>query len=629
MLYLEYNPSFAKVLKERLDRFTKLHNEPSKYSNQLNIAAFEKYLKGKRKEKSDIKWLKVGFPLWLKTHFKATNPNTLSKPNNLSTKISNIANTPQEAVAILDKMIKEAENGQIEPFFGKPEYIIMIFCVPKKDGQGKYTKYRIIRNGSFKTGSTSSINEWIRPRKCKIPSLPNLKQYIKTLIDCNFFAIRDLSDFFRQIGLCEEDSNYICYSLFGLVWRDRKQPYGVSSAPANCQYFAQILIWILDNKIFDHEWRNKSLVHIDDFVLGAVKKADCEEMEKRFDTLMTELNVQVSTKETGFIRTCQQSVLYGILFDLQHKTVGIPPTKYKNFKQLILYTLKYRVISGAALEALCGTIMHWAQLKQPTKALCWNLLQFIHENIRSGNLPKTHNYILPLSILNDLKYWYHFADQIVNVPMSEIILPCNMTMSGSTDASSNQGGFVIGGYWSSYFFTPLHTKNWHINQKEAHVILSALFTFRHYLSGKSIKLYVDNESIFYTIKKKWSSSFNLMLFVYELCHLMLEFKFLIWIEWITSATNTLSDALSRDKIDDFWNTVKDYNLSMSQFKTNTIYYNDFKFIDIIRWNSPNKTVSDVNYDLIEYNNFIDFLRLPLQERARIGYPNYASNFKLD
>ncbi len=282
--YSEYDTQFAAELKPKLERLTQLHHEHSKYHNQFNIPAFTKYLKDKPKGKSDIKWITVGFPLWLKTHFQSKQQKaTHIIHNKLSTKISNIANTPKETIAILDKMISEAENGQIEPFFGIPEYVVMIFCTPKKDGQGKYTKFRVIRNGSFKTKYTSSINELIRPIKCKIPSLPNLKQYIKTLIDCNFFAIRDLSDFFRQIGLCEEDSNYICYSLFGLLWRDRKQPYGVSSAPANCQYFAQVLIWILDNKIFDKQWKNKTLVHIDDFVISAIKETDCIEMEKRFD----------------------------------------------------------------------------------------------------------------------------------------------------------------------------------------------------------------------------------------------------------------------------------------------------------------------------------------------------------
>ncbi len=308
--------------------------------------------------------------------------------------------------------------------------------------------------------------------------------------------------------------------------------------------------------------------------------------------------------------------------------IGIPPLKYRLFKQLILYTLQYRVITGAALESLCGTIMHWAQLKQPTKALCWNLLRFIYVNIRSGKYPKNHNFILPLSILNDLKYWYFYADQILKVPMSEILMSHKISISASTDASSSHGGFVLGGYWSYYPFTINHTKDWHINQKEAHVVLSSLHTFRHYLTGKTVHLFIDNESCFYAIKRKWSSSYNMMLFIYELCHLMLAYKFLIWIDWISSSTNGLSDALSRLKLNDFWSIVNTFNLNMTRHKTETVYFSDFKFINkqII---DPNNPFQDTDYDTREYQDFIQFLCLPLKERARIGYPNYASNFQLE
>ena len=47
---------------------------------------------------------------------------------------------------------------------------------------------------------------------------------------------------------------------------DKKQPYGIASAAANCQSFAQILIWMLNNHKHPVQLRNKMLVHVDDFV---------------------------------------------------------------------------------------------------------------------------------------------------------------------------------------------------------------------------------------------------------------------------------------------------------------------------------------------------------------------------
>ncbi len=77
--------------------------------------------------KSDIKWLSYGFPLWLQTYF-----NSKIDVNKLGTKVENFINTPQEALAILDKYIGEAEKQQIIAYKGPVRYVLSVHCVPKK-----------------------------------------------------------------------------------------------------------------------------------------------------------------------------------------------------------------------------------------------------------------------------------------------------------------------------------------------------------------------------------------------------------------------------------------------------------------------------------------------------------------
>jgi len=81
-------------------------------------------------------------------------------PHNLSTKISNYAKNEKHIVKILKQFIKETKNGDIEPINYHPNYIINVFCVPKKDADtGKMTKLRVVRHGSFSTKSKKSIND--------------------------------------------------------------------------------------------------------------------------------------------------------------------------------------------------------------------------------------------------------------------------------------------------------------------------------------------------------------------------------------------------------------------------------------------------------------------------------------
>ncbi len=267
-LYIELDPAFYKIFKARLLRLIELHKNGPTNISKYNLELFEYFLFGKHNYKSDIKWLRFGFPLWLSSYF----PEHKHLVNKLYKQVRNFVNSKEEVIAIMDKFIEEAEKGQIIAYNGKIHYFLGIHCVPKKDSQGNYTKFRVIRNGSIADKHTISLNNLIRKIKCKMPSLPNIKKYASLFLKNNYFALRDLKDCFRYIPLFSEDQQYVTYCLFGMVWKDCAQPYGVSSAPSNAQYFASLLIWILNNKIFKKGCCDNTLVHIDDFVICAATK---------------------------------------------------------------------------------------------------------------------------------------------------------------------------------------------------------------------------------------------------------------------------------------------------------------------------------------------------------------------
>ncbi len=116
-------------------------NKLNKYGlellSKLKLKEWDKYLTGKSTKKSDLNWLKIGFPLWLKSYFN--NKIDLSQ---LSTKIENYINTPEEALAIIEKYIGEGEQGQIVAYTGIIKYMLSIHCVPKKDKNGDLTLHR-------------------------------------------------------------------------------------------------------------------------------------------------------------------------------------------------------------------------------------------------------------------------------------------------------------------------------------------------------------------------------------------------------------------------------------------------------------------------------------------------------
>lgn len=488
----------------------------------------------------------------------------------------------------------------------------MIFCTPKKDSAGFYTKLRIIRNGSYHEKGFDPINKHIDPLKCKMRDLPNILTYARLFATKNWFCCFDLSDFFRQICLQRSDWDNVCYSVFGLNFHDCKQPYEVASDPANSQYFATIIVWILNSCIIPKDrvdLLNSILVHIDDFVLATENKADCLFLENEFIDLLYELNVQISEKKT--IHTTQTTIIHGLHWNLNKKSVSIPDDKYTEIVRFINLIIKYRVITGRALESITGKIMHWSQLNKCTKALVYNSIAHIHNNIRNGKIRKNQLIILPLSIINDLKYWLYFAKYLKNVPLTHILNNPTINIYAATDACEQGAGFVVSNKFSHYKFRkselglPIHLL-------EAHCVLTFIESNKQLLSGKCVHLYIDNQSCFYAMVRKWSPAFTLMVYIYELCLLLLKYRIFMRFEWVPTEFNTLPDLLSRNKITEFHNHAAIFNKIFTKITTN--YYTKEQFI------YKHNKIKHFQSDKAEYRRFAKWLTLPINQRNNTQYP---------
>ena len=117
--------------------------------------------------------------------------------------------------------------------------------------------------------------------------------------------------------------------------------------------------------------KHKILVHIDDFCLAAKTKSEALFMQKTFDNLCKELNVIIWHEKD--VNATQSATLYGFHFDLKNKTVGIPHDKLNKLRKFIKLAIKIKIMTGRALETLCGQIMHWSQLYKPAKSLCYDI----------------------------------------------------------------------------------------------------------------------------------------------------------------------------------------------------------------------------------------------------------------
>ena len=553
------------VLTQKIQQLRECYREAKPVANALNTEAFKQYLRSHPNGDKLYDYLINGFPLWLN-----------KEPQNLSTKPANFVKTIKEAYAIIDNFVKELQNGAVSPTISPLKFVIPVFTVPKKDKNGNLTLYRIVRHGSFAEKYTTCINKWISRRHCKMPTLPKLVTYVEILIDKTFMAMRDMADAFRQILARMEETQYLGYSICGLQMKDNKQPYGISSAAANCQTFAQLIIWILETYYFPKELHGQSVVHIDDFLFAAKTKLQCISMHTNFDKLCEELNVKISAHKN--VNAVTKGIVYGLEWDLRNKTVGLPQKKKEKYKQLIELTIKYNgVIEGKALESLSGRIMYMAQFNRAAKALCYNLLYFINDKLRSDKKSRTKWYKLPQYVLDDLNFWLEYMDNITTVRMETIIYKPKTAYIASTDASQFAGGFVIGKLWSFFNF-PKQYMHWNIAQKEAYVILILLLHLERRLTDKKLELYTDNQILYWGLCRKWSPKPTIMMFVYEICLILVRSNIHLWVEWVPTKNNKWADALSRLQIQRFYELNKIFKLNLNGKPDTIKHFNKFQFI---------------------------------------------------
>lgn len=573
-----------------------LHKNPPKKRFNLNVASWRKHLRTHPDGKKWSSFIAYGFPLGIKI--------SQDEIETLYRQPTHWANSDPEMYEILRVVIKEIKASYLVPSLFPPLYNISLFCVPKKDDDGIWSLLRMVRHGSFSTATTTCINDFILPEFHQMRELPNLMNYVDFLIDKYYFALRDLKDAFRQLLLRLKDQPFCGYTIFGLHFVDTRQPYGLSSAAANCQDFGLLLLWIL-RKHLPECLQDVGLLHIDDFLFAAATQRQCRHVEELFDKLCAELGVVQSTSKT--VKTTQVATCYGFRWDLAKRTVGIPPDRLCKLRTTIHLLITYRLATARLLESVCGKIMHWSQLHKAAKSLCYGLLHWIIEHIRNHKLAPTAVLVLPIRIVQDLKLWLYFSEFISEIPFAFLRKPPSFDCYAATDASSFAGGISFDEMWCSYRFQG-QQKQWHITLKEGHAALMFLYNWRDYLTGKRVCLMVDNMVLKAAMARKWSPARVLMMLIYEICLVIMQYHIDVWVEWIPTDCNALADALSREKYDDYRREMTFLNATPDPYPFYCDYLQSFRM-------DPDDMLLQTS-EKAEFEKLLEYLRLPLTRRGK-------------
>ena len=572
----------------KYDILQEIRQHRPRRNESLNIAQFRKYVYMYTSHPSEevealLRDLERGFLLGF---------DPASPPHHLSQRPAHFFRSFREAAFILDTIIKEARAAILVPTKKRPLYFINFFAVPKRATDGTMSALRLIRNGSFAERGRFAVNEFIAEEHWKITNLPKLISYAELLIDMEFMALRDLKDAFRQLKLALSQYQYCGYSLFGQYWVDTRVAYGISSSANSCQRFVTLICEIFNKVAITPEFGapdsldirecfDQILAYIDDFLMAAKDRAQCEEMERRFDALLESLNVKQSTSKA--VATCQVAQCQGWEWDLgvRPKTIAIPPVKFVDYRQELLICLACRIVSVAVLKRVTGKMLHYSQIRREAKVLAWHGFQAASAFLRTRHCRDNDFVLLPPGLVRSWQLWYECSDYFRSNSIASLLYRPSLTVSADTDASDIAGGYFLGDHWGYYRFRPKMAKL-PIHAKEAHVLLVMLHTLGERFHGRAIRVYCDNATVVGAVIRRWSSSPVLMCFIGELVMCLLRYRIYIHIEWISTHRNIFADALSRLQPDLFRRRCRLWRMTYRAKADSIVYPTRFRFPSVSR-----------------------------------------------
>jgi hypothetical protein len=419
----------------------------------------------------------------------------------------------------LNKPCKPLKKKVVVPCVTTPiEFVSPIFIMPKKDGD-----VRLILN-------LKKLNESVENFHFK---MENIHTALKLITKDCWMASLDLKDAYYSVPIHPESQNFLKFSYKGGLFKFTAFPNGLSSCPRK---FTKLLKPILATlRLNGHI----IVVYIDDLLLVGHTYEKCVNTIIDTLTLLERLGFVIHPLKSIFTPVQELNFL-GFLINSHKMTICLTEEKKAKLLSLINNILTSNIIKIRCVAQVIGHMvssfpaveygpLYYRKLdKAKNKALA------IHKG----------NFEAPMSISSEAKVELNWW--ITNLPTSfKLILATPIDIVIYSDASKIGWGAALGnqstgGNWCK------QESECHINILEMRAALFALKSFVSFLSGKHVKIMVDNSTTVYVLNNMGTNHndmlHNLAVEIWEFCR---SYKIYITAAHLPGSTNIIADKESR------------------------------------------------------------------------------------
>ena len=356
----------------------------------------------------------------------------------------------------------------------KPTVVSALAAIPKDD-----TSVRIIHDGSRPAGQ--AMNDYSVPESVKFQTLTDACKLAKPYYWC---AKVDLHSAYRSVGIHPDN-----YCVTGLKWQfrgskeptylfDTRLPFGSNKGPSHFHRLSQAV-----RRCMARRGMAGVVAYIDDFLVVAKSKEECQEMLMCLITLLRKLGFNISWHKV--VGPTQRITFLGVDIDTRNSTLSLGNDKLQQLGQRLQQFQNKRRATKQQLQSLAGALNWACQAVRGGKFFLRRILDAIKPMQQ-----QRHKTRLSKAFHADLQWWLSFLC-IFN---GTVYFARDAKQHVYVDACNTAAGAFYQGDWVySVFQTDLPAaERLHINYKEVCAVVQAGRRWAPCWRGRSVVFHTDS-----------------------------------------------------------------------------------------------------------------------------------------
>ena len=443
-----------------------------------------------------------------------------------------------------------------------------IGIIPKPHQPGKF---RLIVDLSAPRGF--SVNDGISPSLCSLDYI-SVDQAARLIAKCGrgaLMAKTDLQSAYRQVPVHPEDQHLLGLEWDGQIYCDRALPFGLRSAPKLFTAVADGLAWSLHC-----EGITNCVHYLDDFLFwGPAESDQCGLALEKATSLCDRLGLPVAAHKT--VGPATVLTFLGIEVDSVSQELRLPEEKLSRLRALLSQWSTKRHASKHDLQVLLGHLSHAATVVRPGRV-------FLRQLIDTTKLPRlpSHKVRLNAGCRADISWWATFVQNWNGVALFPQ-LPTGPKLVSDASGSWGCGAYCPGeGTWFQLRWPP----SWadiNIAAKELLPIVAAAAIWGKAWNGTVIKVHSDNQAVVACLTSRSARDPLLAHLLRCLFFFEAHFRFEHRAQHIAGKLNTAADALSRDRLKEFFSIFPQANQQPSLLPGSLV---ELLLDSSLSWTSP-------------------------------------------